>query len=644
MQRINMVEQYVREQQKLCKLEDKSQGVTADMVAKALNIWRSDASRDLNSLVKLGVLKKTETYPVYFSVSDVQFDSEIIEEAPPEPFSKVIGYKGSLKSQIQTARAAASYPPYGINTFIVGESGVGKTMLAEEIWRYVCKLRGKQTIPFVAYNCAEHTDNPQLLLSHLFGHVKGAFTGADRDKSGIVELANEGVLLLDEIHRLPKTGQEMLFTVMDKGTLRPLGSIKDKKIDLMIIGATTEHIDSAVLDTFKRRMPVIIKIPKLGERPLKERFDLVTLFFTEESRKLSMPIYIGKDVVKHLTAFESKTNIGDLKNEVQICCAKGYLRYIDQHKNEGKEYITILKQDLSRAIIIERNKEPDIDAFLNEMVQGDYILITPLMVQMNVAGNASSGLMGELSPATWHLARKILEKAENDLVASYDENTAESIALWLEQVRSYINQGGIIENAFDSITLQDDREGGFVLSVAPMIEELMGSKLLEGELSLLALLLRQHSRNKYEEKTGTVRFGMILVSYSNELIVGIAGFVNEIFNTKLVYPVQLCESDQLEKRLVKLLPTLTKLSNMKGIVILTDEKDLIQKKKYIQKITRVPCCIMPKLNMSIATEMAKTILVSNESQGIESIVNIIKRRNSVESLMDMIKGRSELGG
>jgi len=192
--------------------------------------------------------------------------------------------------------------------------------------------------------------------------------------------------------------------------------------------------------------------------------------------------------------------------------------------------------------------------------------------------------------------------------------------------------------------LQDDREGGFVLSVAPMIEELMGSKLLEGELSLLALLLRQHSRNKYEEKTGTVRFGMILVSYSNELIVGIAGFVNEIFNTKLVYPVQLCESDQLEKRLVKLLPTLTKLSNMKGIVILTDEKDLIQKKKYIQKITRVPCCIMPKLNMSIATEMAKTILVSNESQGIESIVNIIKRRNSVESLMDMIKGRSELGG
>ena len=291
MQRIQKVEQYVREFSGQSK-EKMQLGVTAEMTAEALQIWRNDASRDLNRLVKEGVLEKTNTYPVRFCLKKDPAPFYFAADDEMEPFVRIVGYDGSLRGQIRTAKAAASYPPFGLNTFIVGESGVGKTMLAEEIWKYVCAFRKDKSVPFITYNCAEHTDNPQLLLSHLFGHVKGAFTGADRDKEGIVALSNGGILFLDEIHRLPMTGQEMLFTVMDKGIFRPLGSVKTKQANLMIIGATTEKIDSALLDTFKRRMPIIIKIPSLGERSLKERLDLVTLFFHEREPEV-INAYLG---------------------------------------------------------------------------------------------------------------------------------------------------------------------------------------------------------------------------------------------------------------------------------------------------------------------------------------------------------------
>ena len=82
---------------------------------------------------------------------------------------------------------------------------------------YARKLEAKA--PFVLFNCADYYNNPQLLLSHIFGHVKGAFTGADVEKEGLVAKANGGILFLDEIHRLPPEGQEMIFYFIDTGSL-----------------------------------------------------------------------------------------------------------------------------------------------------------------------------------------------------------------------------------------------------------------------------------------------------------------------------------------------------------------------------------------------------------------------------------------
>ena len=118
-----------------------------------------------------------------------------------------------MKTIIKQAKAVIDYPPNGLNAIITGPTGSGKTLLAETIYKYGVETKKiDPKSPFVRFNCADYASNPQLLLSQLFGHEAGAYTGAKEKKKGLVELANNGILFLDEVHSLPIRGQ-MLFTL-----------------------------------------------------------------------------------------------------------------------------------------------------------------------------------------------------------------------------------------------------------------------------------------------------------------------------------------------------------------------------------------------------------------------------------------------
>lgn len=122
-----------------------------------------------------------------------------------------------------------------------------------------------------------------VTYGQLFGYKKGAFTGAIEDKAGLVEKANGSILFLDEVHRLPPEGQEMLFYLIDKGRFRRLGDELERNVQVTIILATTESPDSVLLTTFRRRIPMVVELPDLNSRPLEERLDLIKYFFNKES-------------------------------------------------------------------------------------------------------------------------------------------------------------------------------------------------------------------------------------------------------------------------------------------------------------------------------------------------------------------------
>ena len=108
------------------------------------------------------------------------------------------------------------YPPRGLHTLILGETGVGKSDLATAMFRFSRDIGYlDKDAEFIVFNCADYAENPELLMSQIFGYKKGAFTGANQDKPGLVEKADRSILFLDEVHRLPPEGQEQLFYLID---------------------------------------------------------------------------------------------------------------------------------------------------------------------------------------------------------------------------------------------------------------------------------------------------------------------------------------------------------------------------------------------------------------------------------------------
>lgn len=359
MKRIDKIYQYIVENSGKLTAEEIKEGAgfSAETISEALDILRNNVSKELNVLSREKKIIKIKGRPVLYldkegfqdllgcELEDADIEIENIKEVlerhktdenkAKNPFTFLIGSNSGLKNQIEQAKAAIMYPPNGLHTLIVGETGVGKTLFASMMYNYskFTKVFAEDA-PFIVFNCADYYNNPQLLISQIFGHAKGAFTGADTEKDGLVVKANNGILFLDEIHRLPPEGQEMIFYFIDTGTYNKLGDTDRKRsAKVLIIGATTEEPGSFLLKTFMRRIPITINIPNLEDRPIKDRLDIVRFLLSKEANRVNKSIKLESDVVKALIGSASYGNVGQIKSNIQLVCAKGFLNSIDKSDN-----------------------------------------------------------------------------------------------------------------------------------------------------------------------------------------------------------------------------------------------------------------------------------------------------------------------
>ena len=221
-------------------------------------------------------------------------------------------------------------------TLISGPTGSGKSRLAEAMYRYAVAVgRLPPGAPFCVFNCADYAANPQLLQAQLFGYVKGAFTGAERDTPGLVAQADGGLLFLDEIHRLPPDGQEMLFLLMDRGIYRALGDTTTRQASVMLVGATSEDPSSSLLNTFVRRFPVVIHLPGLDVRPVEERLALIEVFLREEASRIGKAIVVSPLVLLALLAYRTTGNVGELRSAILMACAKAFFAHMAAGLGDG---------------------------------------------------------------------------------------------------------------------------------------------------------------------------------------------------------------------------------------------------------------------------------------------------------------------
>ena len=236
---------------------------------------------------------------------------------------QVEGYQGKVRILTQDSRMqhlldmARQVAPTDCNILITGESGTGKELFA----RYLHHHSRRESGPFLAVNCGAF--NEELLANELFGHVKGAFTGAHADKKGLLEAASGGTLFLDEITEMSPTMQVKLLRVIQEKEVLPLGATRPVKIDVRFIAATNRDVQDMVKqggfrqDLYFRLNVVNLHIPALSAR----REDVPLLahhFLAKHAETMGKDVTeLAPDALELLRAYDFPGNVRELENIIE---------------------------------------------------------------------------------------------------------------------------------------------------------------------------------------------------------------------------------------------------------------------------------------------------------------------------------------
>lgn len=240
------------------------------------------------------------------------------DAASHNSLDNIVGVSPAMEKLKQTIRTVASTQS---TVLIYGESGTGKELVARAV--HVCSPRA--TAPFVSINCGAFPET--LLESELFGYVKGAFTGANQNKRGLFEVAQEGTIFLDEIGEMSLTMQVKLLRVLQERSVRPVGGTDEIAIDVRVIAATNRDLDRQVTEkTFREDLYYRLSVIPISAPPLRERREDIPLLVNHFLKKYAPAA--GKSIMQvnaasleALSGYGWPGNVRQLENTIERAVA-----------------------------------------------------------------------------------------------------------------------------------------------------------------------------------------------------------------------------------------------------------------------------------------------------------------------------------
>ena len=615
---------------------------------KEPDISNSELTRSLNNLgYKVG------KYVVGQITSNSIVHNLVEKRNKIDIFNNLIGYNKSLKVVIEQLKAAIIYPPKGLHTILSGSSGVGKSYLAKLAHSYAITTDNfANNAPFYEFNCADYAENPQLLVSQLFGYSKGAFTGADEAKKGIVELCDGGILFLDEVHRLPPEGQEILFSIIDNNTFKRLGDNKtNRKTSLMIIAATTENIDSSLLLTFKRRIPMNIKIPDLNERDMEEKIELIKYFLYNESLKLNKEIILEKEAFSAFLDMSYPGNIGQLKSDIQVCCAKAFLEAKINNSNKlrikkefiidisNREKIITSLSNLSEEYKVIPNKKNKWNDFLNDNNDIDiYDKITLKYDEMIKSGVNKSNIITRL------LEKDLQNEFSNNINKFYQEKVdykelrqligsslLDSIIQGYEYAKEkiptldskiifplsiHLNSSikRIEEKKYIYIPIPEDFENSNKesIEISKNILNII-NKNIPVELPLSEIIFINIFLNEFKSKQEDDSKISLLVLSHGKVANGMAEVANKILGETHAVGLEMDFSDSPEYMFEKTSNLVKQINQGKGCIILADMGSLLEMENKLTERTGIEVKIVGNVYTLMVIECLRKVLYTSDS-------------------------------
>ncbi|MDO4217016.1 MAG: sigma-54 dependent transcriptional regulator [Bacteroidales bacterium] len=300
----------------------------------------------------------------------------------------IIGYDPQLNLALYKALQVADSK---LSIFITGESGVGKDVFS----KIIHENSGRKSKKLIAVNCGALPEG--TIESELFGHKKGAFTGADRDRKGYFEEANGGTIFLDEVGELPLNMQVKLLRVLENHEILPMGENMPRKVDVRIVAATNVDIMEAINhgkfreDLYYRLNQISIYIP-----PLRERKDDIPLLFSKFASDIvskytgnMKPVRLTDDGKEYIKTYPWRGNIRELKNvteqisyleetrEISKAILQSYLNFepqdlmptIYQGNNTTNERISMDSFELQSTILKMRNEITELQQAVSNMAK-----------------------------------------------------------------------------------------------------------------------------------------------------------------------------------------------------------------------------------------------------------------------------------
>ena len=279
--------------------------------------------------VKLAQLKKAN--------KKLETDLEAVKNSSPVEY--IITKNPKMLKVLETINKVANFD---FPVLIIGESGTGKELIA----RAIHQLSPRKDKPFVAINCANIS--PEIMEAEFFGYKKGAFTGADRDKEGIIEKADGGTLFLDEIGEMPLEVQSKLLRFLQEQEVRKIGDSTPKKVDVRIVAATNKDLKKMVEEgTFREDLYYRLETVRLDIPPLRERKEdipiLVEHFIKVYNERYKADVKgITPKALEFLINYDWEGNIRQLENVIRRAFVFAE-EYIDvEHL---PDYITSIKKE-----------------------------------------------------------------------------------------------------------------------------------------------------------------------------------------------------------------------------------------------------------------------------------------------------------
>ncbi len=227
---------------------------------------------------------------------------------------EIIGHAGAMRTLLQQLDKVVDTR---VTVLIEGETGTGKELIAAAV-HYRSRRRDKL---FVGQNCAAMPEN--LLESELFGHKKGAFTGAHEEKKGLFEIADGGTLFLDEVTEMPLSLQSKLLRVLQEGEIRPIGATQERRINVRIVAATNRNLEKEVADgRFREDLYYRLKVFPIRVPPLRERREDIPLLATHFLQRFSTEMGkaaagFSQQAMELFQSYDWPGNVRELQNEVQ---------------------------------------------------------------------------------------------------------------------------------------------------------------------------------------------------------------------------------------------------------------------------------------------------------------------------------------